>query len=174
MVVGHAPSSSFKPNPHQVRWLLLVLGTIGFGADPLRAGLIQALGLGNRMYWFTKILFAIADFLARLLLAFSVIAVVALPFVGPVYARMASQQNTTLSILGHCLMWLAVAVGAYAITRRHVLGLALLMVPAIASFVGGQFAVGLVVTTAVAMVFAMPFLLAYLQARSASASGPAA
>ena len=122
----------------------------------------------------TKLWFAFSDLLAWPLLAFSLVGAIAFPFVGPIYARMAQQSITTFTITSTCALWLIVAAGAYAITRRKALGLLLVLSPAIVSATSGKIAFALVLAVAWALAFATPFLLAFLQARSAATSKPAA
>jgi hypothetical protein len=122
------------------------------------------------MHRFTKFLFALSDIFAWLLLAFSSMAVVAYPIAGSVYAKMSHQSLTTFDIIGICAILLIVAAGAFAITRRKVLGIALVLAPAVANALSGQFLFALGYTGAVAVVFATPFLLVFLQVRSAVAS----
>jgi hypothetical protein len=125
------------------------------------------------MHRLIRVLFAFADLFAWLLLVLSVLEALAWPFIGPVYARMAHLPITTLSIVGGCATWVAVAAGAYAITRRRVLGLALVLVPAVVWLVSGLPVLALVFAVVAILVFGTPFLLAFLQARSTPVSGPA-
>ena len=126
----------------------------------------------NIMYRLTKLWFAFSDMLAWLLLALSIVATAIFPFVGPVYARMTRQPMTTLNIVGTCALWLMVAVGAYAITRRKVLGLVLVLVPAAVSAVSGRMAFALAFAAACIVVFATPFLLAFLRFCPVATSKP--
>ena len=121
----------------------------------------------------TSIWFNLSDVLAKFLLAFSLVGVVAYPFVGPVYARMHQQPITTADIVGTCLLWLVVAAGAYAIIRRKVVGLLLILAPAFWSAISGQLAFALGLALVLSVVFATPFLFVLLQARSAATSKPA-
>ena len=122
----------------------------------------------------TKLWFAFSDLLAWTLLAFSLVGAIAFPFIGPIHGRMTQQPVTTLTIIFTCALWLSVAAGAYALIRRKALGLALVLMPAVVSAVSGQIAFALAFVVAWAIAFAAPFLLAFSQARSATASGPAA
>ncbi len=126
------------------------------------------------MHRLTKLWFALSDLLAWPLLAFSLVSAIVFPFVGPIYARMAQQSITTFTIIATCALWLTVAAGAYAITRRKALGLFLVLAPAVVSAISGQIAFALVFAVVWAIVFATPFLLAFFQARSAATSKPAA
>ncbi|WP_296281275.1 hypothetical protein [Pseudoxanthomonas sp.] len=126
------------------------------------------------MYRLTKLWFAFSDLLAWALLAFSLVGAIVFPFVGPIYARMAQQSITTFTIIGTCAIWLIVAAGAYAITRRKALGLVLVLAPAIVSAISGQIAFALAFAVAWAVAFVTPFLLAFFQARLAATSKPAA
>ena len=125
------------------------------------------------MHRLTKICFAVADILAWLLIALSILGALAFPFVGPVYARMSGQPITALGIAGTCAMWLAVAFGAYAITRRQVFGVVLVLLPAVQLLASGQIAFGLAAAASLALAFATPFILAFSQARPVT-PGPAA
>ena len=125
------------------------------------------------MHRLTNFLFVVADILAWLLLAFAVVGALTYPFVGPVHARMSGQPITALGIVGTSVLWLAVALGAYAITRRQVFGIALVLLPAVQLIASGQVALGLVAVGVLVLAFATPFILAISQARSV-ASGPAA
>ena len=120
-----------------------------------------------------KISFVFADLCAWLLVAIFLFGAIAWPVIGPVHARMAHLPITTFSIVGTCIMWLATAAGAYAITRRQVLGLTLIQIPSAVWLVSGLFVFALTFTVVAAVIFGTPFLLAFLQARSAPASGSA-
>lgn len=120
----------------------------------------------------TLLWFALSDLLAWPLLAFSLMVAIAFPLAGPAHARMAQQPMTTFTLVGTCALWLMIAGGAYAITRRRPLGLVLVLAPAVASAMAGQMAAALVLA-AWAIAFVPPFILAFLQARSAAASRPA-
>ena len=125
------------------------------------------------MHRLTKTLFAVADFLAWLLLAFSIAGALAFPFVGPVYGRMSGQPVTALGIAGVCVLWLVVALGAFAITRRRVFGVFLVLLPAFQLLASGRVAFGLAVAGALVLAFATPFVIVLSQARPVT-SGPAA
>jgi hypothetical protein len=87
---------------------------------------------------------------------------------------MTQQPITTFTIIFNCAIWLSVAAGAYAITRRKVLGLVLVLAPAFASAISGQVTFALALAVGWTVAFATPFLLAFFQARSAATSEPAA
>ena len=125
------------------------------------------------MHRLTKISFAVADSLAWLLLAFSVAGALAFPFVGPVYARVSGQPISVIGIAGTSVLWVAVALGAFAITRRHAFGVALVLLPAVQLLATGQIAFGLAAGGALVLAFATPFILVLSQARPVT-SGPAA
>jgi hypothetical protein len=128
--------------------------TLAHRAPPIRYRMIQ-------------FLFVVSDVFAWLLLALSLVSAVAFPLVGPIHGRMSRQPLTTLDIIGTCAISLVVAAGAYAITRRKIFGLALVMAPAVALALSGRFDSALVFAVAAAAVFATPFLLVFLQARGA-------
>ena len=117
------------------------------------------------MHRLTKLLFAVADILAWMILAFSIAAALAFPFVGPVSARMSGQPLTVFGIAGTCALWLAVAGGAYAITRRQVFGVGLVLLPVAQLMSSGRVGFGLAVAGALVLAFATPFILVLLQAR---------
>jgi hypothetical protein len=114
--------------------------------------------------------FALSDLLAWLLLAFALVAAALFPFAGPVHARMTEQSLTMMGVAGTCMLWLAVAAGAYAIIRRKALGLVPVLAPAIVLAVSGRAAFALSLAAIWAVVFAAPFLLVLFQALPVSSS----
>lgn len=103
--------------------------------------------------------FAASDMVAWLLLVFALVGVVLFPFVGPLHARMTQQSVTVFDMAGTCILWLAVAAGAYAIIRRRVLGLLFLLAPVIVLGFSGRPGIALLLAGVWAVVFAAPFLL---------------
>ena len=120
------------------------------------------------MHRLTKLLFWISDILAWLLIAFSSLSAIAYPIAGPALARMDRQHLATSSIVFTCLLWLSVAVGAFLITRRRVLGLFLVIAPVFLTSSRAEWLASLVFATALALVFGLPFLLVLLRVRSAT------
>jgi hypothetical protein len=118
--------------------------------------------------------FRVADVLARVLAAFALIGAAVYPLLGPVYLRTANQPLSVLVIAGTCALWLAVAVGAFALSRRKVAGVWLVLLPAMALVVSGQFLAGVAVASALVLVFCTPFFLAFIEARAKAVSGGAA
>ena len=119
----------------------------------------------------TAMWFKTADILARLLVAFALVGAAAYPFIGPVYLRIAQQPTSGLAIAGTCVLWLAVAAGAFAFTRRRMAGIFLIFLPAAALAISGQPLAGLLVASGVVVAFCTPFLLALIQARRHQSSG---
>ena len=117
------------------------------------------------MYRLTKFLFWFSDVLAWLLAAFAFLTAVTYPIAGPVWARMEHQQLATSSIIVTCLLWLSVALGAYLLTRRRIVGLALLIVPILVAASSSGWLAGFIIMAFLALVFGLPFLLVLLGAR---------
>jgi hypothetical protein len=107
-------------------------------------------------------LFWISDSAAWLLVAMSVLVTVTYPITGPVWARMAHQPLATSSIVATCLAGVSVAIGAYLVTRRKIVGL-LLMAPVL--MVARDLATGMGLACVMMLVFGLPHLLVVLQAR---------
>mgnify|MGYP003655811829 CR=1 FL=1 len=122
----------------------------------------------------TAMWFKLADILARLLATFALVGAAAYPFIGPAYLRMAQQPTSGLAIAGTCALWLAVAAGAFAFTRRRMAGIFLVLLPAAALAISGQPLAGLLVASGVVVAFWTPFLLALIQARRDPSPGGAA
>ena len=118
--------------------------------------------------------FRVADVLARLLAVFALVGAAAYPFIGPVYFRTVHQPISALAITGTCALWLAVAVGAFAISRRRASGIWLVLLPAVALVISGQFLLGVAVASGLVLVFCTPLLLAFIQAHASHPSGRAA
>lgn len=118
------------------------------------------------MYRLTRCAFAIADLFAWLLVVFSVVSALVFPFVLPAYAGMSGQQVSVLGVAIMCASSLAIAFGAYYVTRRKVFGLFLLLLPALYLY-------GLAAAFGFLLLFVTPFAMAFLEARSSSA-GPVA
>ena len=122
----------------------------------------------------TAIWFKASGMLAWLVLVISAFATVSFPVVIPVYQRMAHQPVNTAAIAGTCALWLAVAVGAFAVARRRAAGIPLIMLPAVSLFFSGHYLLGAAVAAGAALAFATPFLLVFTQARSSSHARQAA
>ena len=110
--------------------------------------------------------FRVAGVLAQLLAVFALFGAVAYPFLGPVYLRMAHQPVSGLVIAGTCALWLAVAAGAFAISRRNALGILPVLLLPVALVVSGQLLAGVAVAAGLVLAFCTPFLLVFVQARA--------
>ena len=76
-----------------------------------------------------KTLFFASDIFAWLLCVFAAAGAIAYPVVGPVYAQMQHSEVSDFSIFIICFALVFMAIGAYIITQRKLLGI----VPAVLS-----------------------------------------
>ena len=116
-----------------------------------------------------KILFGLSDFCAWSLIMFALICVVTFPFIGPMYADARHESISTLSVIGTCLLWAAVALGTYAVTRRRALGLPLVMIPALPLVMAGHITLALAWIVVFALLFGLPFVIVAIDACNAKA-----
>ncbi|RNF82874.1 hypothetical protein [Montanilutibacter psychrotolerans] len=119
----------------------------------------------------TRIWFALSDAVARLLLAGAVLAAILTPVVGPMHAKMSHQVLSTGHLMTVSALWLAVAAGAFVLTRRRPLGLLPVALPGVALAVSGKAFAAACYLGLAALVFATPLVLAYFEARARAASG---
>ena len=103
-----------------------------------------------------RILFAISDFCAWLVMTVAVVAGVAAPIVIPIQARMAHRETDALATATTVGLCLTVALGAFLVARRRIVGLPLLLVPAGFLAFDGEFVAAVVVILAVLLVFGLP------------------
>lgn len=119
----------------------------------------------------TRIWFALSDAVARLLLAGAVVVAILVPVVGPMHARMSHQVLSTGHLLAVSALWLAVAAGAFALTRRRPLGLLPVALPGVVLAVSDKPIAAACYLGLAALLFATPLVLAYIEARARNANG---
>lgn len=113
----------------------------------------------------TKILFGLSDLCAWMLLTVAVLAAVAVLFVGPGPDGARSEQLSSTAAMGLAVFWILVGVGAYLLTRRRPIGLALVVLPAILWAVQGAFAMAAIYAAFALLVFATPLILVWREVR---------
>ncbi|HET7930557.1 MAG TPA: hypothetical protein VFL63_04105 [Rhodanobacteraceae bacterium] len=113
----------------------------------------------------TAILFGLSDVVAWALVSLAVFLAVVSPFVMPVAARMEHATTSWPAVLVQVLGLLVLAVGAYGMTRRRPIALALLALPSVAWLFGGAWLPALVWFVAVLVIFGLPLCLAYVEVR---------
>ena len=120
-----------------------------------------------------KVLFGTSDLFAWIALAFATLGAVTYPISGPAWAAMQHQTLSTWSIVGTCAIWAAIAVGAFLVTRRKVIGVILITASILIAARATHLAAGIALASAAALLFGLPFLLVLLQANnSRTASAP--
>ena len=79
----------------------------------------------------TKALFYLSDALAWLIAAIAVVIAVAFPFVAPVMAEMDNDPIPPIGIIIITAAFASIALGAWLLTRRKLIGVAIVSLPAI-------------------------------------------
>lgn len=105
-----------------------------------------------------RTLFFLADGAAGLLMIIGVLGAVSLPFFASDMARMDHQSVTSTEIAGMVVCCLALALAAYAIMRRKVLGVLSFVLLALA-WLARDASSGIVVLLLVGAFFVLPFAL---------------
>ena len=105
-----------------------------------------------------KALFLASDIAAWLLILLSVVCAGLSPIALIAYAKMAHQPVSYLFITWYCALWIAIAFGAYALTRRKLIGLAPIIVFAVIAAANGNFTFALLVVGGSILLFCSPFL----------------
>lgn len=116
-----------------------------------------------------RLLFAIADWFAWLIVIFSLSVAALYPFVAPIFAQMDHEEVSTFGTVWIVLIALLVAVSGYAITRRKVSGAFALLAPGLLLLFQGSSLLGTIYSLLVLLVFALPFALAYFDLHTAHA-----
>ena len=125
------------------------------------------------MHRLIKILFAISDLFAWIALAFATLGAVTYPISGPARAAMQHQTLSTWSIAGTCALLAAIAVGAFLVTRRKVIGVILISASILIAAAATHLVAGITLAGAAALLFGLPFLLVLFHAQnSRPASAP--
>ena len=110
--------------------------------------------------------FKIVDVLAWTLIALCIFGATSYPFVEPIHAHMSDRPITAFGIISAYMIWLAVAGGAFAITRRKALGLLAILVPTMKLLFSGHIFFALTTAAVLLVIFSSPFVLAFIHARS--------
>lgn len=113
----------------------------------------------------TKILFGLSDLCAWMLLTVAVLAVAAVLFVGPGPDGVQAKPVSSFESMGQALLWLLVATGAYLLTRRRPIGVAMVVLPALVWAVQGNVVVALIYAGFALLVFATPLILVWREVR---------
>jgi len=112
-----------------------------------------------------KALFWISDIVAWLLFIAATLIALATPFSGWVFAVMGDPLPTTWQLLGLGFGLLTIAAGAFLVTRRRIVGILLVQVPAIVWFLNGSYRDALIYFLCTLALFGVPFLLAVISVR---------
>jgi hypothetical protein len=118
-----------------------------------------------------KVLFGFSDLVAWVILAIAAIGAIAFPVTGPIYARMTGQALSMWQIAALSLALLAIAVGAFLLTRRRLTGFVLVLIPAIYWLMMGFRSAALTYFAGAIAIFGTPVLLAYLDFRARKITG---
>lgn len=110
-----------------------------------------------------RIIFAVSDLIAWILLFASLAGAVMYPFAGPIHARMDHHALSVERIVLTVFFAIIVAVGAYLLTRRKILGLPLVLVPCIGWGLTGSMPIALCYGALVLIIFVTPLVLSYIE-----------
>ena len=114
----------------------------------------------------TRVWFWLSDIFAWLLLSVTLLGACFYPIVGPVADRMDHQPTSWLRVVLASLFMLLIAITCFGITRRSPLAILFLVVLAFAVGISANLAIGLIYAGLVLLIFGIPLLLAFLEARS--------
>lgn len=121
-----------------------------------------------RLLRVTQRLFAFSDAIAWLLVAVALASCLLLPLAEWADARMSRRSISALRVLTELLLGLLTAGGAYGVTRRQSWAIVVTLAPALAWTISGHAKAGLGYAVGCAVVFGLPFLLAFLTACSSA------
>lgn len=113
----------------------------------------------------TKILFGLSDLCAWMLMTVAVLTAVAVLFVGPGPDGLRSEQMTSTESMALAVFWTLAGLGAYLLTRRRPVGLALVILPAVLWAVHGSYVAALIYAAFALLVFATPLVLVWREVR---------
>lgn len=116
---------------------------------------------GPRSTRLTQGLFHISDACAWMLAIAAAAGAASFPFLAPVLSRMRDVPLSATDVAGKTLVWSIVAFGAWQLTRRRPWALAAVALPVIV----GDAAFNAVYLGLTALVFGLPLLLAFNEAR---------
>lgn len=116
----------------------------------------------------TKGLFAVSDIAAWMLAIAAAAGAASFPFFAPVLSRMKDVPLSAWDVAGMTVLWSAVALGAWQLTRRRPWALAAVWLPLLLGDV--RFNVTYLALTT--LVFGLPLFLAVNEARRAAGSTP--
>lgn len=123
-------------------------------------------GLSQRV---TRALFLLSDVVAWLLVVIAVLV----PLGEPIAAVEERRGLSWTSVIAGSAFCVAIAIGAYALTRRRLAGLLPLALASLPTFLAGAPRPALIWLACVGLVFGTPFALAWREARVRAVGAPA-
>ena len=120
----------------------------------------------------TRALFLLSDAIAWILVVITGAVAVLFPLMEPVYSQMEHRALWWPSVIATSAFFMALAIGAYALTRRRLAGLLPLALASLPTFLAGNPRPPLIWLACVALVFGAPFALAWREARVRTVGAP--
>ena len=108
-----------------------------------------------------RLLFAIADWFAWLIVIFSLGVAALYPFAAPIFAQMDHEDVSPIGTVWVVVIAIFVAVAGYAITRRKMSAIFALLAPGLVLLLQDSPLLGAIYSLLILLVFALPFALAY-------------